>query len=151
MTGPADTGTNGDAAALAVSVCVFRGDTVLMVERGKDPGRGLWAPVGGHVEPGESMAAAALRETLEETGVVCAILGESSRREIRHGGSGGAPVRRILLVVHAARWISGEPVAASDAAGARFVRLDRLAELPLVEGVLPHIDAARRLYDGFEA
>lgn len=151
MTRPTEPGTDDGDAALAVSVCVFRGDTVLMVERGKDPGRGLWAPVGGHVEPGESPTAAALRETLEETGVVCAVLGESSRREIVHGGSDGRPVRRIRLIVHAARWISGEPVAASDASQARFVRLDRLGELPLVEGVLPHIDAARRLYDGFEA
>lgn len=150
MTAPNDR-DGAPPTALAVSVCVFRGDSVLMVERGKDPGRGLWAPVGGHVEPGESLTEAARRETREETGVVCAILGESGRRDISHTDASGVAVTRIHLVVHAARWIEGEPVAASDAAQARFVPPDELADLPLVEGVLPFIAAARRLYDGFEA
>lgn len=129
-----------------VSVCVFRDDAVLMIRRGKAPGIGLWAPVGGMIEPGETAAEAALRETLEETGVDCRLIGESGRRVIDRRDPDG-PVR-IILTVHAAVWVAHEPVAATDAADARFVAMADLAGLDLVDGVLPYIAAARRLFDG---
>jgi 8-oxo-dGTP diphosphatase len=47
---------------LGVSICIFRADEVLLIERGKAPGIGRWAPVGGGIEPGETAEAAALRE-----------------------------------------------------------------------------------------
>ncbi len=45
-------------------------EDVLLVRRSDD---GLWAPVTGIVDPGEHPAVAAVRETLEETRVECAI------------------------------------------------------------------------------
>ena len=48
------------------SVIVFRGDAVLLVHRG---GAGDWVLPGGTPRPGESMAACARREVLEETGL----------------------------------------------------------------------------------
>jgi 8-oxo-dGTP diphosphatase len=42
---------------------------LLMIRRGTDPGRGLWSLPGGRVEPGETPAAAAVREAREETGL----------------------------------------------------------------------------------
>ncbi len=41
---------------------------LLLVQRGRDPGRGLWAVPGGKVRLGEPMKVAARREGLEETG-----------------------------------------------------------------------------------
>ena len=41
---------------------------VLVLRRGPEKG-GVWAPVTGNVEPGETTAAAAARELLEETGI----------------------------------------------------------------------------------
>ncbi len=40
-----------------------------MVQRAKDPGRGLWSLPGGRVEKGELLATALRREVREETGV----------------------------------------------------------------------------------
>lgn len=131
---------------LAVSICVFRGAEVLMVERGRPPGVGLWSPVGGRVEWGETLAEAAAREVAEETGVRCRIVGLSHLREIVPP-KGATPGFHAVLAVHAARWIEGEPVAGDDAADARFVPLDALDALPLVEGVVPHILRARELVD----
>ena len=51
----------------AIVVLLHEG-RVLLVQRGKAPDLGLWGFPGGHVEPGESAEAAALRELHEETG-----------------------------------------------------------------------------------
>lgn len=42
---------------------------VLLIKRGWDPHRGMWALPGGHVDPGETSRAAAARELREEAGV----------------------------------------------------------------------------------
>ena len=50
------------------ALAVVLSDThALLVRRGKDPDRGLWGCPGGHVEPGETLLQAVVRETLEET------------------------------------------------------------------------------------
>lgn len=43
---------------------------LLLVRRGREPGKGLWSVPGGRVEPGEDDATATAREVLEETGLV---------------------------------------------------------------------------------
>ena len=68
MTGDADL-TRPEWPRPAASIAVFRGDAVLIVERGKGAVRGVWSLPGGHIEPGETARGAALRELAEETGV----------------------------------------------------------------------------------
>jgi bifunctional NMN adenylyltransferase/nudix hydrolase len=42
---------------------------VLMIQRGRDPGKGLWALPGGFVEPRDTLYQSAVRELEEETGL----------------------------------------------------------------------------------
>jgi 8-oxo-dGTP diphosphatase len=44
------------------------GEEILMLHRHNPPNQGLWNGVGGHLEPGETPLAGALREVQEETG-----------------------------------------------------------------------------------
>ena len=142
--------TTDERLLLGVSVCIFRADEVLMIERGKAPGIGRWAPVGGGIEPGETAEAAALREVAEEVAVEIMLVGRVGTREIVPEVVADDGPRLIRLEVFAARWLAGEPVAGSDARAARFIGLDRLETLPLMPGVAPWIHAARRLFDGTE-
>lgn len=55
---------------VGTAVIIRRGEYVLLGKRKNAHGEGLWAPPGGKPEPGEDPFDAAVRETLEETGVV---------------------------------------------------------------------------------
>lgn len=58
---------------VGVGVVVWHGERVLLVRRGKPPRAGHWSLPGGAQELGETVAAAARREVLEETGLVVEI------------------------------------------------------------------------------
>jgi ADP-ribose pyrophosphatase YjhB (NUDIX family) len=126
----------------AASLAVFRGGSLLLVARGKGPFAGLWSLPGGHIEPGERAAAAALRETMEETGVAAdaATLVDVHEVLLRDGAD---LLAHFVIVVFCAHWREGEPRAQGDAASARFVPLGELVRYPLTEGLAPLIVRAR--------
>ena len=109
----------------AAGVVCLRGDTVLLVRRGRPPRMGEWSLPGGRIEPGERAIDAALRELREETGVEAEITGLIDVVDGLFPESG----RHYVLIDYAARWLSGEPVAGDDAAEARFVPLDDIDAL----------------------
>jgi 8-oxo-dGTP diphosphatase len=129
----------------AASIAVLRGDAVLLVERSKPPRAGLWSLPGGHIEPGETAAAAALRELAEETGVTARLVGLVDILDIITHDEHGALTAHYLLAVFCGRWLSGEPVAASDSRAARFVSLDGLAAYRLTPGAETMIRRAAAL------
>lgn len=66
-------------------LCVLRnGNDFLLLKRFKEPNKDLYTPVGGKLDPYETPKNAALRETMEETGIsvpdmrFCGLLTESS-------------------------------------------------------------------------
>jgi ADP-ribose pyrophosphatase YjhB (NUDIX family) len=63
---------------------VTEGGEIVLIRRGLEPGRGLWAQPGGFLEVDETVTEAAIRETLEETGLVVepgAVVGFYARLE----------------------------------------------------------------------
>ena len=93
----------------AVGAAVFDGEGRLLLGRHVDDG--LWATIGGSMEPGESPQAAALRELLEETGLTAGILGiigvyGGPAFEVTYPG--GAQVAYVVTM-YAGQLLGGEP------------------------------------------
>ena len=124
---------------LGASAAVFRDGAVLLVKRGKPPGKGLWSLPGGKVEFGETLAQAALREVREETGITAELAGRAGVYEII------AAEPHFVISCYAGCWRSGEAFAGSDAAEARFIALCDIAALPLTLHVAEAIADARRI------
>lgn len=55
---------------VGVAVMVWKEDLLLLIKRGKEPGKGEWSPPGGRLEFRESFEDCAAREVHEETNVL---------------------------------------------------------------------------------
>jgi len=82
------------------TVPITEAGEVILLRRGFEPGRGLWAQPGGFLEIDETPTEGAVRETLEETGLVVApgeIIGLYSRLEAA-----------VVVLAYEARIIGGD-------------------------------------------
>jgi 8-oxo-dGTP diphosphatase len=115
----------------------------LVVRRGDEPFRGLWALPGGFVDEEEELETAALRELHEETGVT------PSGVRLEQLKTYGAPHRDPRHRVVSGAWLAilpqgPAPTAGTDAADAAWQPVAKLDEGPLA------FDHAHILADGVE-
>ena len=104
-----------------VGVVVWKGNHVLLIQRGKEPMRGSWSIPGGSHDLGETVRDAAVREVMEETSVQITLgpiidVIDTVRRD-----DDNRIRTHFTLVDFAATWVSGEPVAGDDAMNAEWV------------------------------
>lgn len=93
----------------------------VLVQRRNPPLAGEWSIPGGHVEPGESLAEAAVREAAEETGLTVEV-----RLELEVVRLGAYEIHEMLCATAAAEV---SPKAASDALAARIATVEEAAQL----------------------
>jgi ADP-ribose pyrophosphatase YjhB (NUDIX family) len=126
---------------VAVGAVARRGDELLLVRRGRGPAQGEWSVPGGHVELGETLHEAVVRETAEETGlevVVDRFLGWVERMDQTVGERGAPPVFTHFVILDFAVTLldpDATPTPGDDALEARWVPVDELSELRLVAGL----------------
>ncbi|KQC11060.1 MAG: hypothetical protein APR62_10675 [Smithella sp. SDB] len=116
---------------VGVGAIIIKNRKVLLVKRGVEPSKGLWAIPGGTLKLGESMRECAAREILEETGIMIKVrdcvyvfdfIERDSKRKIKF---------HFVIVDFAADFVSGVPRGADDALEARWISRKDLRELPV--------------------
>jgi 8-oxo-dGTP diphosphatase len=128
---------------LCASAAVFRDGKLLIARRSKPPY--LWSLPGGAVEWGETLAAAALRELKEETGVEAEVLGYAGHSEVMLKNEKGNVFDHFVIVAFAARWLAGEAKAGLEASAVEWIEPARLGDYEITEGLVGIVEAAQKL------
>jgi 8-oxo-dGTP diphosphatase len=117
----------------AVIAVVVREGQVLLVRRANPPDAGLWGFPGGKIEYGETVAEAAIRELLEETGVHAKAQDVLTTLDILVRDEDNALSQHFILIAVQCQWLSGQPIAGDDALEARWFSISELdpALLPM--------------------
>lgn len=103
---------------------------VVLIQRGVEPDRGLWSVPGGRVELGESHRQAAVREALEETGLVVEAGDELWVVTVPTGGGDLYEIHDFACTV-----VGGDLAAGDDADDARWFAADELAGVLMTAGL----------------
>jgi ADP-ribose pyrophosphatase YjhB (NUDIX family) len=119
----------GPAPCLCVSVAVFRGGKVLLATRTAPPYAGAFSLPGGHVEAGETLAEAALRELAEEVQVEARIVGFNRHVEAIARDASGKVSHHYVIASFVGEWIGGEGTPGPEAGQIAWVAPERLGGL----------------------
>jgi len=127
---------------VGVGALIFKGDSILLVERGKQPLKGYWSIPGGLLEVGEQLAEAVVREVREETGLEVKPVSvvEIFERILRD--TKGTAEYHYVLIDYLCKVTGGELKASDDAANVEWVRRKDLGARKVTEGTLDVIERA---------
>lgn len=121
---------------------IFRRDSILLVQRGREPLKGYWSLPGGLVETGERLESAIVREVFEETAlrVEPAAMFEIFERIMPDAS--GRTEYHYVLVDFVCKVVGGALHAGDDVSRVEWVRRSKLGEYRLTEGTLEVIEKA---------
>jgi 8-oxo-dGTP diphosphatase len=129
--------------SLTADVVIIKEGKIVLIKRGREPYKGMWALPGGFVEFGEKVEDAARREALEETGLVvelAALLGVYS-------DPNRDPRGHTVSVVYLAIPTGGAMKADDDAVDVRIMGPEDDPELAFDHAIILNnaIDAAKKI------
>lgn len=121
---------------VGVGAVLIENARVLLVRRGTEPGKGMWAIPGGLVELGETLQQAAEREIREETGLTIRAGDPFHTFDlIQRDGNGNVGIHYVIVDLQA-DYVSGEVTPGDDAADARWVDAEEIRSLPVTPTTL---------------
>ena len=131
---------------VGVLAVILRGERALVVRRANPPLSGRWGFPGGVLELGETVAQGAMRELLEETGIVAEADGPLTVIDTIDRDEEGRVRFHYTLVAIIGRWRSGEGAPGDDADEVAWLTRAEIVEqnLPTAPALLPLIDLALR-------
>ena len=110
------------APLVGVGVAIYNDvGQVLLVKRGRPPGKGTWGLPGGLIDLGETLEAAALREVAEEVGLNVVIGGLVTTFETILRDDEGKLEYHYVVLEYWARYLGGTAVAEDDAEAVMWV------------------------------
>jgi ADP-ribose pyrophosphatase len=115
-----------DQPIVGVGAVVIKDGKVLLVKRGVEPNKGLWAIPGGSLNLGETLQEGAEREILEETGIAIKAGEHFYCFDFFERDSSGRIRFHYVIVDMKADYLSGEVQGADDALDARWVSPEEL-------------------------
>jgi 8-oxo-dGTP diphosphatase len=121
---------------VGVGAIVMRDEKVLLVLRGIEPDKGLWAIPGGTLKLGETLQECAAREIFEETGIRIAVGDCIYVFDLVERDDAGKIKFHFVVVDFAALYVSGEPKGADDALEACFLSSSEVTALPVSQNTL---------------
>jgi len=135
-----------DRPIVAVLAVVLRGEgpdtRAMIVQRAQQPNAGRWGFPGGVLELGETVAEGAMRELLEETGIVAEPAGWLNIHDAITRDDEGRVQFHFTLIAVRGVWKSGEGTAADDAADCAWASRD-----DIIAGLYPTFPTLLPLFD----
>lgn len=132
------TTTVSEIPLVGVGVVLVEEGRLLLIKRGNEPGKGLWAVPGGKVRHGEALKAAAQREATEETGL------DVDVGDVAWVGERITDTYHIVLIDFYAKATGGELEASDDADEAEWVELATVDTYPLTPTMRDLIEKLRQ-------
>ena len=132
-----------------VGALILRRNSILLVQRGRNPLKGYWSLPGGLIEPGEKIENALKREVLEETGLIVRPKKLFEIFERIMPDAQGRAEYHYILHDYLCTVVGGDLKAGDDAGRVAWVERKNLKDLQLTEGTLAVIERAFKGGTGF--
>ena len=136
---------------IGVGIMLVRDKTLLLVKRKYNPDAGYWAIPGGHLDVGEKVQDAAVRETFEETGFKTKVTKLAGIIDKIMYDKEGKIEYHYVLINYFVEQIEGDPnqppKAADDALEARFAPFNELKNYKLTDSLIELLKQLKIGYD----
>jgi len=117
-----------------VGALIYEGESILLVQRGHEPLKGLWSLPGGAVETGEHLDQAIVREVREETGLLVQPTSIATIFERIMRDAEGRAEYHYVLVDYFCTVLGGKLQAGDDSDQVEWVPLVAVDSVKLTEG-----------------